>query len=274
MIDTGYLDQIQSLRDTRDQRLKNNPQSWLALIGLFRLEEGDNSFGADGSNKISLPEFGQARCGTLQLEDGKISLLVTPNSDLAVNGLPFKPCILHTDHDESPDRIQLGSLTMMILLRGQDYYLRVWDADSPEIKNFTGLKYFPIKSEYRISAEFIPYELPRGIKIQDVLGTGHDTHLFGEAHFEVNGNACILVAEEDEDELLFSFTDKTREDLTYPGGRFLTTKKPDGDRVVLDFNLAFNWPCAYTAFATCPLPPAENRLSVRIEAGEMRYKEH
>lgn len=274
MNDTGYLERILSLRDARDKRLKDNPQSWLALIGLFPLQEGDNPFGADESNKIMLAKCGQAFCGLFHLENGKISLLPMPNPNIKINNLPSESHFLHTDHDEETDRIQVGPLTMMILLRGLEFYLRVWDAESPEVKNFSGLEYFPIKPEYQIAAKFITYEPPKVIKIQDFVGTECDGHLFGEAHFTLNGIACVLVAEEAEDELLFSFTDKTREDLTYPGGRFLTVKKPEKDQVILDFNLAFNWPCAYTAFATCPLPPVENRLPVRIEAGEMRYKEH
>jgi uncharacterized protein (DUF1684 family) len=271
---TGYLERILSSRDARDKRLKDNPQSWLALIGLFHLQEGDNAFGADDSNKIIMARCRQACCGSFHLENGKVSLIPFANSYITINNLPPDSRYLHTDHDEETDMIQVGTLTMMILLRGQDFYLRVWDAESPEVKNFSGLKYFPIKPEYQIAAKFITYEPPKVIKIQDVIGSEYDGHLLGEAQFTLNGIACVLVAEEDEDELLFSFNDKTREDLTYPGGRFLTAKKPESDQVILDFNLALNWPCAYTVFATCPLPPAENRLPVRIEAGEMRYKEH
>jgi uncharacterized protein (DUF1684 family) len=274
MTDIDYSGRILSLRSAREKRLRDNPHSWLALIGLFQLEEGDNPFGAEPSNKIRLEKCEQASCGSFYLENGKVSLIPVLNSNITINNLMPESRYLRTDHDEEPDMIQAGSLTMMILLRGQDFYLRVWDAESPEVINFTGLKYFLVKPEYQITAEFITYEPPKVIKIQDVIGTVYDGHLFGEAHFTLNGIACILVAEEDDDELLISFTDKTREDLTYPGGRFLTVKKPENDQVILDFNLALNWPCAYTAFATCPLPPPENRLSVRIEAGEMRYREY
>jgi uncharacterized protein len=274
MNDAGYLERILSLRDAREKRMKNNPQSWLALIGLFHLKEGDNTFGADASNEIPLEKCEQAHCGSFHLENGKISVEPLFNSNITINNLIPESRFLRTDHDEEPDMIRIGSLTMMVLRRGQDYYLRVWDADSQEVRNFSGLKYFPVKPEYQVTAKFITYEPPKTIKVQDVIGTVYDGHLFGEAQFSLGGIPCTLVAEEDEDELLFSFTDKTRDDLTYPGGRFFTVKKPEGDQLILDFNLAVNWPCAYTAFATCPLPPAKNRLPVRIEAGEMRYQEH
>ena len=274
MIKTDYFKEIQHLRDVREKRLKNNPQSWLALIGLFRLEEGDNPFGEADDNKIVLAGSGLARCGSFHLENGQITLKSRPELNLTVNDLAPEPRNLQTDHDKETDLIKTGSLTMMILQRGKNHYLRVWDRESPAVANFTGLKYYPIQPEYRVAAEFIPYDPPLTIKIQDVIGIEHDGNLAGEVHFDLHGITCRLVAESSEDELLFNFTDETRKDTTYPGGRYLMADKPKEGQVILDFNRATNWPCAYTAFATCPFPPVENRLPVRIEAGEMRYKDH
>ncbi|MGB8253062.1 MAG: DUF1684 domain-containing protein [Anaerolineaceae bacterium] len=253
--------------------MKTNSQSWLALIGLFQLEEGDNSFGTRTTNKIILPQFNQEQCGSFHRENGKISLTPINNSNLTINKMSPGPLFLCTDRDEEPDRIEIGSLTMMILQRGDNFLLRVWDGDSMALKGFAGLKYFPVNEKYRIMTKFITYDPPRAIRILDVIGTEYEGHLCGEAHFTLDGADCSLVAEEDGDELLFSFTDKTREDMTYPGGRFLVAAQPRKNCVILDFNQAVNWPCAYTSFATCPLPPNENHLAVRIEAGEMRYQE-
>jgi len=272
MNDTGYLERILSLRDERNNRMKTNPLSWFALIGLFRLEEGENPFGADSTNKIILPEFIQERCGSFNLANGNISLIPLPNSNFMINAKSLEIRFLRNDRDEEPDKIEISSLTMMILRRGENYYLRVWDKDSEAVKNFTRLKFFPVKPEYQINARFILYDPPRTIKIMDAIGTDSESHLFGEAQFALDGSDCSLVAEEAGDELLLSFTDKTSSDTTYPGGRFLTAAKPKNDCVILDFNQALNWPCAYTAFATCPLPPNANHLPVRIEAGEMRYQ--
>jgi len=271
-IESSYFERILGLRAARDERMKTNPQSWLALIGLFLLEEGDNSFGAGNTNKIILPEYIQERCGSFHMENGKISLFPLPNSNLTINKMPPEPHFLRNDRDEEPDWIEIGSLTMMILQRGDNFFLRVWNGDSMALKNFTGLKYFPVNDEYQIMAKFMTFDPPRVIRILDVIGTEYEGYLYGEAHFTLDGVDCSLVAEEDGDELLFSFTDKTREDMTYPGGRFLVASKPEEDCVILDFNQAVNWPCAYTSFVTCPLPPNENRLPVRIEAGEMRYQ--
>jgi hypothetical protein len=271
--DETYLKEIQNIRDARDNRMATNPHSWLALIGLFRLEEGDNTFGAGGTNMIKLPEYPQENGGIFQKIKGKVHLLPHPDSVITINKNPPGMDFLHTDQDVEPDRIEIGTLTMMIIQRGEFMYLRVWDRASLAAKTFKGLRYFPVDPKYRIKSKFITYDPPRPIMIMDVIGIEHEGSLFGEAQFTWDGVDCSLVAEEDGDELLFSFTDKTRESLTYPGGRYLVTKKPVDGYVILDFNQAINWPCAYTSFATCPLPPKENRLQVCIEAGEMRYHE-
>ncbi len=273
MNDTSYIDEILNIRKDRDKRMATNPHSWLSLIGLYRLEEGDNTFGAGSTNMIKLPEYPQESGGSFQNRKGKIRLLPHLDSGITINknspGIDF----LHTDQDVEPDRIEIGTLTMMIIQRAELTYLRVWDRASLAVKNFNGLKYFPVDPKYRLKSRFITYDPPRTIMIMDVIGIEHESSLFGEAQFTWDGVDSSLVAEEDGDELLFSFTDKSRENLTYPGGRYLVTKKPVDGYVVLDFNQAINWPCAYTSFATCPLPPKENHLTVRIEAGEMKYHE-
>lgn len=273
MTDNSNSEGIQKFRDARDERLKTSPQSWLALTGLFRLEPGDNPFGTDKANKIVLANCGGAVCGSFHLADGIVKLLPRPKANITVNDLHPEDRNIRTDQDEATDLIQAGSLTMMVLLRGNGHYLRVWDRESQAVINFTGLRYYPVESEYRIEAEFMVYDPPKAIMIQDVIGGEHDGKLAGEVNFNLHGIDCHLVAEDTGDELLFSFTDQTRDDTTYPGGRYLTTEKPQGARVILDFNMAVNWPCAYTEFATCPLPPVENHLPVRIEAGEMRFKD-
>lgn len=266
-----YIDSIYKFRNDRDQRVKINPLSWLSLVGLFPLEGGDNPFGGDDKTGIFLPGLTREQCGIFHLEDGKVSLLAQMESGFTINGNLVKTQLLQTDADRVPDLIEVGTLAIKIIHRGSQYYLRVWDRESPAWKYFEGYHYYPVISEYCITADFLLYDSPRIIKVQDVIGNISDSRFPGEAHFTVNGVPCTLIAEDSEDELLFSFTDKTREDTTYPGGRFITTPNAENGRVTLDFNLAVNWPCAYTSYATCPLPPFENRLPVRIEAGELKY---
>jgi uncharacterized protein len=271
MSDISYVDRIQKFRDERDQRLIDNPLNWLSLAGLFPLEEGDNSFGADKKSGIFLPGFARKNCGVLRLEDGRITLITDVGSGATVNGSTPGHEPIRTDAEGIPDLIEIGKYAFKIIQRGSQHYMRVWDRESPAWKKFQGYQYYPVRSEYCFNADILLYDSPRIIKVQDVIGNISDSRFPGEAHFMVNGIACTLIAEDSEDELLFSFTDKTREDDTYPGGRFITTTKPKNGRITLDFNLAVNWPCAYTSYATCPLPPFENRLPVRIEAGELKY---
>ena len=220
---------------------------------------------------IHLDLLSEGRCGNLLLENAKVSLYPEKGSSITVNGKSPEPRPLRADVDGDPDLIECERLAMRVIRRGEKFYLRVWDKESPVMKNFPGLNYYPVNPDYCIMAEYFCFDSPRIIKIMDMTGTEHESVFPGEARFTLEGKSYTLVAEDDEDELLFSFTDKTREDTTYPGGRYLNTPKPEHDRVLLDFNLAVNWPCAYTAFATCPLPPKENRLNVRIEAGEMKF---
>jgi uncharacterized protein (DUF1684 family) len=271
MSDISYVDSIQKFRDERDQRVIANPLNWLSLAGLFSLEEGDNPFGGDEKARIFLPGFARKNSGVLRLEDGQVNLITEVGSDATVNGSAPRHEPIRTDAEGTPDLIEIGRYAFRIIQRGSQHYMRVWDRESPAWKFFAGYQYYPVRSEYCVTADFLLYDSPMIIKVQDVIGNISDSRFPGEAHFTVNGIACTLIAEDSEDELLFSFTDKTREDTTYPGGRFITTTKPENGKVILDFNLAVNWPCAYTSYATCPLPPFENRLPVRIEAGELKY---
>lgn len=271
MSEESYIASIEKIRFERDQRVKTNPLSWLSLVGLFPLNEGDNPFSGEDKDGLFLLGLEAGQGGIFHLADGNVTIVAPAGSGITINGNSPVSRPLQTDTDRVPDLIEAGSLAIRIIHRGSLTYLRVWDKESPAWKDFEGYRYYPVKPEYCVTAEFVRYDAPRMMKIQNVLGDISDTAFPGEAHFKINEKKCVLIAEDAEDELLFSFTDKTREDTTYPGGRFITVPKSENDRLTLDFNLAVNWPCAYTSYATCPLPPFENRLQVRIEAGELRY---
>ena len=170
-----------------------------------------------------------------------------------------------------PDLVEAGRLTMCLIRRGGEPYLRIWDRESPLFMNFPGLSYFPVNPAYCVQARYICYDCPQIHTLTNKIGNEYEACFSGELRFEIGSVECRLLAEEDDDSLLLSFTDLTRLDATYPGGRYLLIPAPQGETCVLDFNLAVNWPCAYTDFATCPVPPLENRLPVRIEAGEKRF---
>ena len=268
---TSYIESIQQFQNGRSQRLTAHPRNWLSLIGLFPLEEGQNRFGSDSDCKITLPSSPVPLAGTLTLADGKVTLSPSPQVEITMNGGSLENRPLRTDVDGDPDIIEFGTLSLMIIQRGGNQMLRVWDKDAPAVRNYKGLNFFPINPDFCVSASFITYDPPIIKKTYDAIGIEHDSAFVGQAKFILHGCECTFEAQEDDDELLFNFTDETRKDQSYPGGRYLLTPKAKDEKVVLDFNKAVNWPCAYTSYATCPLPPFENRLPVRIEAGERRY---
>ncbi len=270
---TSYETNIKTLRAQRDKNTSSDPLHWLNLAGLFWLEEGENSFGSDESSKITLPAFPQAHCGTFHLKDGLVTLQPAKDVNISVNGGDPESRPLLTDRDKKPDLVHIGSLTMKIIIRAGVPLVRIWDRESPAGRNFTGFHYYPVKPEYRVIAKYIRYDPPKPIKIMEVIGTEIDSMFLGQAQFALNGVKCTLEAEQSGDELLFNFTDGTNKDTTYGGGRKFYLPNPKGDEIILDFNLTENWPCAYTSFATCPIPPKENRLPIKIEAGEMKYYE-
>lgn len=268
--DSAYIAEIEAARRAREERLLTNPLNWFSLVGLFPLADGVNRLGCGEMHDINLPTMAQDAWADFEVRPDGV-YLTSASAGFTVNGQPPAADRLRQDVDGDPDLVEIGAIAIRVIRRNGNAYLRVWDRQSPMLKQFAGLRYFPVDAAYRIDAEYVRYDPPRAIRIADAIGGEHEIQFPGEARFTLHNTTCSLIAEDDEDGLLFNFTDPTRTDATYPGGRYLLTEKPTGRHITLDFNLARNWPCAYTPFATCPLPPAENRLKVPIEAGEKRY---
>jgi len=271
----AYENQIAKFRSERETRLRENERSWLALAGLYWLEEGVNSFGRDPSNNIQLENPSvPAQAGIFQYKNEVVTIKVNNGVAITCKGEPVRAKTLHTDIEENPDFLEMGSMILVTIKRGKNCLIRVWDRDNPGRKNFTGLNHFPINSAFRITARFIPYDPTRIIKIRDVIGEEYEVEFPGYAVFTLGGRECRLEAEKTDNGLFFNFYDPTNGNGSYPGGRFLACDPPEDREVVLDFNMAYNPPCAYTDYATCPLPPSQNRLPVRVPAGEMIYRHH
>ncbi len=269
----SYIENINRQRKEEDARAAADPLDWINLVGLFWLEEGKNSLGSDEDAKIFLPQLPKPDCGYFLFEDGKVT--IHPNKDIAItmNGGAIENRPLRTDAEDESDSLEIGSLTFKIIIRGADTLVRVWDRNSENRRKFKGFKYYPVNPEYRITAKYVRYSPPKSnIKI-DAIGTESDGRFLGQAQFTLNGVPCTLEAEESGRKLLFNFRDETNNDTTYGGGRKFYLPVPEGDEIILDFNLAEHWPCAYTPYATCPIPPRENKLAVRVEAGEKKFKD-
>jgi hypothetical protein len=259
----NYVNQIQNQRHDREQKLVTNPRNWFSLIGLFPLQPGKNPL-------IGIPGIEPPENTFLELSGEKVYLVDNPGY-LQINGGMAEARPLQTDHDADTDILSAGDVQMVVLQRGERFFIRAWNINAKAVKEFKGLSYYPVDPAWKIEGRFLRYPNPVIIPGEDAIGTKTETAYVGEVHFEIMGMSCSLIAAGDEEELLFNFTDLTAVDTTYPGGRFLITPVPVKDTIWLDFNLTRNWPCAYTPYATCPLPPPQNRLKIRVEAGEKRY---
>ena len=271
----SYENEILQYRTERESRLRDNDRSWLALVGLFWLVEGNNTFGRASSNDIQLDSpAAPDQAGVFQFRNGTVTVRAADNTPLICKGETVKFKTLRFDIEDSPDYLELGSLIMVAIKRGKNCLVRVWDKESPNRKQFNGLKHYPVNATYHITARFVPYDPPRVMKIRDVIGEEYEVEFPGYALFTLGGKECRLEAEKTDEGLFFNYYDPTNGNGSYPGGRFLDVEKPNDREVILDFNKSRNPPCAYTDYATCPLPPSQNRLPVRIPAGEMVYRSH
>lgn len=253
----SYEEEITAWHQQRIASLKR-PHSWLSLIALDWLEEGDN------------PVVG---FGIVTLNKGMVSYKPFPDIQPKLRSEPFTSGALMTD----VDKIEVGSKAFVVIRRGERCAVRMWDGNAETLKKFTGIERFPLSKEWKIEARWESYEKPRPIKIQSVIPGYVENYVVpGVSIFTVGGEEYRLepVGEPGARQLFFIFADKTNGGDTYGAGRFLYTDPPKDGKVVLDFNKAINPPCAFSSYATCPLPPASNRLSVRIEAGEKKFGDH
>jgi uncharacterized protein (DUF1684 family) len=237
------------------------PSGWLSVAGLFWLHEGENSVGSAPGSDIVLPPGSPTRAGVLTLQNGAV--VFHPPSAAA---RPLKP--------DSDDALSFNGASVTIIERGGKTAARLRDPNAPTRRDFTGCRWFPIDARWRVQAKWVAYPQPKKIAILNILGMTSEEPSPGYAEFDLKGSHLRLQPVIDEGQLFFMFKDKTSAESTYPAGRFLYAAIPSGATVDLDFNKAKNPPCAFTAYATCPLPPKTNTLPVAIEAGEKKYGRH
>lgn len=265
----------QAWRDQRWQGLLA-PDGWTSLTGLHWITPGAHYIGSSAGNGIKL-SMGPAHLGMIDLRDGKIRFFPESGSDLTVDGVPTtQTVVLRADDDPAgpsvlgfdADRGQAS-----VILRDGRYALRVRHVDAPTRTGFTGLEYWPAERDWMIAGRFIPHPPGQTIEVANIIGSVDPTPNPGVVEFERDGQSYRLDAIDDGGgELFLVFADRTNGHGSYGAGRFLYAAMPDADdNVVLDFNRAYNPPCAFTDFATCPLPPPQNRLDLAVTAGERNY---
>jgi hypothetical protein len=277
-----WLKQVNDFRSTRESNLKRE-YGWLSLAGLFWLEEGDNAFGSAAGNPIRLPDRAPAQVGVFTLHNGQVTVFPTPDSQLRIRDQKLtgtsQPLNVDTSGEADylfigdPSSPQSGSLgtgiRMMVIERAGNLAIRVWDPQSSVRRDFLGCIWYEPDARYRVNAKIEPYPEPRQFMIDDIVGIQRPVTMHAALAFELEGKEYRLDAERQEDNSYdIIFKDQTVGKTTYGAGRYLTTEVAEGDQVVIDFNVAYNPPCAFTEFATCPLPLPQNILPIVIEAGE------
>jgi uncharacterized protein (DUF1684 family) len=271
----AYAKEIDQWHQKRWDELKSET-GWLTLIGLFWLKEGDNKIGSDPANDLVLPKaVAKAYLGTFSLKNGAVRFQTNEPGFIADNQA-VTTLDLKTDEENHPTILHFNSLTFQIIKRGDKLGVRIKDSQNSDRLNFKGTEFYPTSVNWRIDAQFEPYNPPKQMPITNVLGMESAEASPGAIEFTVDGKDYRLdaITEKDEPRFFMIVADKTSGKETYGAGRYLYVDPPDASgHVVIDFNKAYSPPCAFTKFATCPLPPKQNRMPFAIEAGE-KYSRH
>lgn len=269
---TDYNKSIEKWRGDHEVNLKKET-GWLTVAGLFWLKEGTNTVGAGENFDVRLTDnFKQGKFGEIDFKNGAATLRVEKGVEAQSDGKSVSTLDLVSDEKGKPTEIRTGTQTFFLIKREERFGIRLKDSNSEARRNFKGEHWFPIDESYKITARFEAFPEPKEINVPNVLGGNFKMKSPGLLKFSVQGKECSLQPVDEGDGMLFIiFKDKSSESETYKSGRFLYADKRVNGEAVLDFNKAENPPCAFTAFATCPLPPPGNSLDAEIKAGEKRY---
>ena len=266
-----YIKAINEWKENRDVRLRA-PTGYVNLVGLYWLEEGVNTFGSDSSNSLVFPPNAPAFMGTFNLKDSVVTFKSSDSLQVVVDSNIAKNLVI--DKPNSGPTMEYQNFKWFVIERAGNIGIRLRDVELPSTKKPLNIPYFEVNKEWIITAKFKPFEAPKKYKIDNILGHSFQEDIKGELIFEKDGATYSLLPLMDENGIFLMFADETSGLETYGAGRYLVADVPDqNNEVILDFNKAYNPPCAFTDFATCPLPPQENILDLSITAGE-QYKMH
>lgn len=271
--DPNYISEIKAWHSKRIENLKKET-GWLNLVGLYWLKEGDNKIGSDKNNDIIFPENAPPILGIITLKDSTVT--IDPASDVEIRneGKKIGKLELVNDMKGKATMLSCGSLRWNIIKRGEKYGIRLRDLEASLLKSFSGIETYPINSDWKIEARIEKYTPPKNMIIPNVLGTMDTVLAPGAIVFIVDGQEHRLDVQDAGESYFIVFADQTSGIETYGAGRFLSVEKPkDGSKLFIDFNKAYNPPCTFTKYATCPLPPKQNHLKLEITAGEKKYGE-
>jgi uncharacterized protein (DUF1684 family) len=260
---------VQSFEKWKAEQIDDLKQNWLPLAGLYWLKPGANSFGMAPDNAVVFSK-GPAHAGEFDLEGKDVTIKLVPDARATLGGAPLTTAKLAPDVSGHASLVEMGTLRFHVIVRGERVGIRVKDRESAAVANFKGLIFYPLDLNYRVTATWEPPDGKKTIDVPNVLGDVTSVPVAGTVVFKINGQEQRLTAlgGDPSTGLSFVFNDLTGKSDTYPGGRFLDSEPVVNGTVILDFNRAYNPPCAVTPYATCPLAPKENRLGIAIPVGE------
>jgi uncharacterized protein (DUF1684 family) len=272
--DAEYKKEIDEWHAKRISNLRSE-NGWLNVVGLHWLKEGINTFGSAKSNDIIFPKGkAEANMGTFTLNNGTVTMSAAEGVEFISEGKVFHSGNVYLEGTPSVI-LNHKSLRWFVIKRGERYAIRLRDFEAEALKEFHAIDRFPVDKKWRFESTYIPGTDKKTIAVTNVLGMTSEEAYGGTVSFTFEGKEYSLEATLEGTELFIVFADSTTGMETYGGGRFLYATIPaSGNKLILDFNRAYNPPCAFTAFATCPVPMDSNKLKLRITAGEKAYGDH
>ncbi len=267
--DPGYVQSIEAWRAHAEASLRKD-NGWLTLAGRYVMKPGANTFGTGAGNDIVFPPgLGPARMGTITVAPGRVQVQLAPGLTMTRDGIPMSDKVMGTDPGAA-DWVSMGRAAFHVIEHNGRYVLRLADNESAVRRRFGGRVWYPVRAKYRVQAKFVPYDPPRKIAIVNRIDEVSEEPAPGYVEFRLGGKTYRLDAVGEDEGLFFVFRDATAGKTTYPPGRFLYVdhRPAPGTTFTLDLNRAYNPPCAFSEFTTCPLPPRQNILAAPIEAGE------
>jgi uncharacterized protein len=266
-----YKKEVEKWRNEHESELKSE-NSWFSLAGLFWLKDGVNTIGVGEKYDIQLTKnFKNGKFGEILFENNTATLKVENGVEAVTDGVQISEMVLISDADGKQTIVKTGSQTFYVIKREDKFGVRLKDKNNQARLNFKGLHWFPVDAKLKVTADFEPFSEPKEVLIPNMLGGNFKMKSEGMLKFKLNGENYSLQPVEEDGKFFIIFRDLTSKTKTYGVGRFLYAEKSKDNKIILDFNKAENPPCAYTTFATCPIPPMQNRLKISIKAGEKRY---
>ncbi|MBE0672078.1 MAG: DUF1684 domain-containing protein [Anaerolineales bacterium] len=268
MTSQTYRQTINEWRKERDETIRKK-NGWLALSGLYWLKLGKNQIGSDPKSEIQLPERIPQNIGSIEYNGRSVTFRAAPGQEVQVNDKPADFAILQPDISENPSYLQLQDIQLVVIQRGNRMGVRIWDNQREKRRSFPARTWYDIDENFRIQASYTAYERPKMAYFPDLTGEKSEFPVDGYVSFQFNGNHYQLDINKEEDGTFFvRFWDPTAKNNTYPTGRYLITDIEPDNKIFLDFNKAYNPPCAFTDFATCVFAPEQNHLDFDVTAGE------